>query len=701
MIRAAGEILGKLSLADRNFSTGFGFQPRFVLRKEPMDRLRRRPIPCVGVELTVSRRTPSFPKTYKPMKRRLFGTLACWLVVMPLVHAAEKPSPADDPAFIAKAARSIDAHVASWYRKEKLPVPAVTDDATFLRRAFLVAIGRIPTAEEARFFLEINDATKRVQLIDYLMQSPGYASHMTNWVFDLLRVTDDKPGFNGSFEPYRHWVRTAMENNMHWNELSHSLLSAQGDGWDPKTAAVGYYTRDRGMPLDNLANSMRVFLGSRMECAQCHDDPFGETERHDFYELAAFTEGQTPLRQKYMRPLWDELSDGERRRSVDYEVAQVLWDRVYGLSLGGTGDGKIKLPDDYQYRDGEPGQLIGAKTPFGKGVRISEKSDKGGGRKDLADWVVGKTGEQFASVAANRMWKRVMGRGVYEPVDEYKPTKELHSPELMGTLISLMVELDYDLRAFQKVLLNTKTFQFVPNPEPSKVATGDDFHGRQLSRLSAEQLWDSLITLAGGDPDKKPRRSLDDRIYLGRKPVLVGKKNMVQLSKEVLALESEEAVRSYFNKLLDEVKKNGGASGGDSMMAMNQVRTYDRKAQVRASELPSPAPREHLLYLFGQSDRIVVEGASREPNVGQVLSLMNGYVQEQLVNNSGAHLYKSLEGAGSDEEKVRRLYITILSRPPSSEEMSWMLEEVKKSGQNGLRNIVSALVMSSEFLFLQ
>ena len=618
--------------------------------------------------------------------------------------AQEGPARGDDPAFIAKSARAIDTHVAAWYRKQKLPVPAVTDDATFLRRAFLVAIGRVPTAEEGRFFLEIDDPAKRVQLVDYLMQSPGYSSHMTNWVFDLLRVTDGKPGFQGNFEPYRNWVRTAMEQNMPWDDFTRALLSSSGDGWDPKTAAVGYYTRDRGMPLDNLANSMRVFLGSRMECAQCHDDPFGETERHDFYELAAFTEGQGALRQNYMNKLWAELRDGDRRRSIDYNVAQVIWDRVYGLSLSGSGAGKIKLPSDYQYRDGEPGQLIGARTPFGKTVRISEKRDGGGGRTELAEWVTTKTGEQFASVAANRMWKHVMGRGVYEPVDEYKPTKELHHPELMATLIRLMVDLDYDLRAFQKVLLNTKTFQFVPNPEPSKVLTGDDFHGRQLARLSAEQLWDSLITLASGDPDKTPRRSLDDRIYVGNKPVLVGKKNMVQLSKEVLALESEKEVREYFGKFLAEVQGESGGKdqGGDDMMMMGgKIHRYGAGSTVRASELPSPAPRSHLLYLFGQSDRQIVDGASREPNVGQVLSLMNGYVQNQLVNNSGAHLYKSLEGASTDQEKIRRLYITILSRAPSAEEMGWMLDEVKASGEQGYRNIVSSLVMSSEFLFLQ
>ena len=97
----------------------------------------------------------------------------------------------------------------------------------------------------------------------------------------------------------------------------------------------------------------------------------------------------------------------------------------------------------------------------------------------------------------------------------------------------------------------------------------------------------------------------------------------------------------------------------------------------------------------------MVDGASRDPNVGQVLSLMNGFVQDRLVGNPDAHVYKCLAGAGSDREKVRRLYVSILNRPPGNEEMAWMLEEIKNSGDKGIPNIVSALVMSSEFLFLQ
>lgn len=636
------------------------------------------------------------------MKNLFISAIALHFITAGMLVAqntAKKPQ--DDPVYLKKAALQIDQYVANFYRSKKLSVPEVTDDATFLRRAFLVATGRIPTAEEARSFLEIEDSSKRDAVVDYLLKSKGYSSRMSNWVFDLLRITDGRVGTSASNEPYRQWVRDAMTHNMHWNEFTRRLIASSGDGWDPNTAAVGYYTRDRGMPLDNMANTMRVFLGSRMECAQCHDDPFGKTERHDFYQLAAFTHGQTTVGQEKMEPLWNELQDEDQRNSEDYRIAQVLWDKVYGMSLGGGGTGQIELPQDYQYRDAKPGDVIGGHTPFGKAVRMSEKRPSNDGREKLADWMLTKTGEQYPSVIANRMWKHIMGKGVYEPVDEFIPAAQSPHPELMAILGRLMVEMDYDLRGFQHVLLLTRTFQFATNPNPSTVDGGDDFHGRKIERLSSEHIWDSLITLAAGDPDTKPTRTLNDRIYVGGRPVLVGQKTMTQLSKEVLALKSDKEVRAYFKKFVSEIKSGGDLSSGGNSMAMNEVRTFNKNSKVRASELPSPAPRDHFLYLFGSSDREVVDASSRDPNVSQVLSLMNGFVQNELVNKPSAHLYKSLEGATSDQEKIRRLYIAILSRPPSAEEMTWMLDEVKNQGEAGYRNIVSALVMSSEFLFLQ
>lgn len=636
--------------------------------------------------------------------KTVFITIALLATAFPVLgQARDEQKLGDDPAYLTKAAFQIDTHIASFYKRKKLPVPAVTDDATFMRRAFLVSIGRIPTAEEALAFLEIEDESKRSDLVSYLMNAKGYTSHMTNWAFDLLRLRDGRPGSQANNEPYRNWIRKAIDDNMPWDEFVTSLLNSSGSGWDPETASVGYYTIDRGMPLDNLANTLRVFLGSRMECAQCHDDPFGETERMDFYHLAAFTSGQYEQNKKHMTKLWRETREGRKERGLEYRVAQLFWDKIYGMSLSGGGKGRIKLPSDYQYRDGSPGELIGAKTPFGKSVRMSDRKDHVDGRAELAEWVVTKTGEQFPGTIANRMWERIMGKGIYEPVDEYIESSKTVYPALMSYLARLMHDLDYDLRAFQHVLLLTKTFQFATNPNPSTLVGGDDFHGRKIERLSAEQIWDSLITLSTGDPDKKQNRTADNRIYVGNKPVLVGKMDMVQLSKEVLALESESEVRNYFKTFMATMK-NGGADlkGGESMsMGMMSVKKYGRDAPVRASELPSPAPREHFLYLFGASDREVVEGASLEPNVGQVLSMMNGYVQRQLVSNYGAHIYKSLEGASSESEKIRRLYVAILNRPPSNKEMGWMKEEVAAQGEEGYRNIVAALVMSSEFLFLQ
>jgi len=289
------------------------------------------------------------------------------------VHGFTDVKPKGDPEYLKKAALQIDTLIANFYRNKKLPVPEVTDDATFMRRAFMVTIGRIPTAEEAWAFIEIEEPNKRVDLVAYLMKSQGYSSHMTNWAFDLLRLRDYRQGGQGNSEPYRNWIREAMDQNVPWNEFVDQLVGSSGNGWDPKTAAVGYYTSDRGMPLDNLSNTMRIFLGTRMECAQCHDDPFGDTDRKDFYHLAAFTHGQGQLNQHLMSKLWGELRDERESRGIEYQVGQLFWDRIYGMSLGGGGDGRIELPSDYQYRDGKPGEVLGGKTPFGKFTRTSDR----------------------------------------------------------------------------------------------------------------------------------------------------------------------------------------------------------------------------------------------------------------------------------------------------------------------------------------
>ncbi len=605
-----------------------------------------------------------------------------------------------DSEMLHAAAFRIDRHIATFYRDKEFAIPEVSDDAKFLRRSFLTIIGRVPTHDETTAFLESTAPGKRHALVADLLESPGYGSHMANWIFDLIRVHDHKGGT--SLEPYRHWVRNAIAENMPWDEFTRQLLASNGSGWNSENAAVGYYVRDRGMPHDNLANSMRIFLGKRMECAQCHDDPFGDTSRRDFYQLAAFTEGQRQLNRSLIDPLIRELRDAGDSRREEYRLARMIRDNVFGMSIDGGGSGRVRVPSDYQYRNARPGDLLGAQTPFGRTVRMSPNRNHDDGREKLADWVTARTGHQFPAVIANRMWRRVMGRGIVEPIDDFTPIESSHHPELFKELADLMVELKYDLKAFQHVLLLTRTYQFETNANPSTIHGGDDFHGRRLQRLSAEQIWDSLVTLAMGNPDESSPPPLDDTIYLNNRPILAGTKSMSQLSEEIHALRDERRFRAYFTELVEEIQQNGSESGGDTSMQMRPASgAAPRRGLIRAAELPSPAPRGHFLHLFGQSDREVVEASSREPNIGQVLSLMNGFVQREIIGNPKSLLFQDLAGIDDPRDQIHRLCITILARPPSEAEMEWMLEEVTNHGESGIRNLAAALVMSSEFLFLQ
>ena len=620
--------------------------------------------------------------------------------------AAQSPSmghPDVDPALLA-AAQGIDGMIRTSLVKRRLQPPATVDDERFLRRAYVVGVGRIPTAAEAGEFLDDKNPHKRANLVARLVRSRGYTSQMSNWIFDRLRVVDYSKVAQIRFPLYRQWVRNAVEDNMPWNELVTTLLTTQGGGWDEKTAPVGYFTRDRGMPLDNLAITMRVFLGARMECAQCHNDPFGDTKQKDFFRLAAFTNGQEPMRQDLFRGIFDEMN-ALSQETTEHQAAWMFWRDVYGNSLAKGGTGRIALPHDYEYKDARPGDIEGARVPFGETTSMTGRRDRDDGREKLAAWMTTGTGERFPAVIANSMWRKVMGSGFYEPDDEYVEMSETHEPAISRHLADLMVKLGYNLRDFQEVLMLTTAFQAVPNPEPSAAVGGaEDFLGRRVQRLSAEQVWDSLITLISGDPDNQPPRAVDDRIFVEGRPVLEGVMTMAQLSREVLAIEDEEELRNYFAKFVEKVKAaQEEPADGNSAMAMMQRDPvgFVRGSHQRASELDSPVRPGHFVALFGQSNRELVDGSTREPNMAQVLSLMNGFVQREVIAKPEAQLNEDLAEADTPDEKIRQLYLSIFSREPDAEEATALQSEFESSPEAATANIASAMLMSAEFLYLQ
>lgn len=409
---------------------------------------------------------------------------------------------------------------ADWDESRVAPHPPASDE-TFVRRAHLDIIGRIPTLHETQAFVASTEKDKRAKLIDHLLGSEGFNQHMFHFWADLLRVQSRANGGQGEMtsKPYLEHVKRRIRENMPYDAFVRELLTAQGKVWD--NPAIGYYMRDIGMPLDNLANTTRVFLGTRIECAQCHNHPFDKWTQMQFYQMAAFT---YPLETNFTGvsekgPLMELKRAAEKKPELAVQtrhlgrVFENLGDFVRYSKVQALPTRVLKLPHDYQYKDGRPHDVIRPATMLGMQMT--------GDLKTFADWMTSPDNPRFTTVIANRLWKRVFGAGLIEPVDEMMDGTAAVNPPLMRHLEKLMTDLHYDLKAFLRVLYNTKAYQSeVIRAElmPGEVC---HFNGPLLRRMTAEQIYDSFVTLIHATPDLPRRQGIDSEtaqklVYRGK-----------------------------------------------------------------------------------------------------------------------------------------------------------------------------------------
>ena len=203
------------------------------------------------------------------------------ILTIPAVFA--KPLPLE---VVRNTARELDEILLQGQQAQSVQANPIVNDATFLRRTYLNIIGRLPTSDEARSFLESGKEDKRTKLVDTLVESPGFNSRLFNFWSDLLRLKtrEDSHGLG-----WHVWMKNAVEDNMPYDEMVGEMLAAEGHV--ANNPAAGYYLRDRGMLLDNVSNTVQVFLGQQIGCAQCHDHPFDDTTQMEYYQLAAFLGG--------------------------------------------------------------------------------------------------------------------------------------------------------------------------------------------------------------------------------------------------------------------------------------------------------------------------------------------------------------------------------------------------------------------------
>jgi hypothetical protein len=649
--------------------------------------------------------------------RSCLGLLSAALVSSASAQLARKEADlGNDPAWIKKAAGEIDKRVGTGFQKTKVTPVSPADDSRWLRRVYLDATGRIPSYTEAKAFLDDSTPDKREKLVEKLLNSEGYVSQMYNYFCDLFRATSRLGDGTRSGVPYLRWIRESAASNKSWDKMTFELLTSSGGGWEEGKGAVGYFERDRGMPLDNMANTTRIFLGTHIECAQCHDHPYDKWKQTDFYEMAAFTHGMNTgsgdERKKFVNEQYNgknENPDAKKR-----EIYRWLMDNIYDFGVAGGGDGVIKLPMDFKGKGGKPDELVKAKSLF-PGARNGSPKPIDDGREKFAKWVTDPANPRFSMLIANRMWKRVMGIGLFEPVDKFiegtrdTPGTVISNPAVMDYLQSILRESNFDLKAFQKVLFNTRTYALGTNGNPVDPRMPYTFHGRAVRRMNAEQVWDSMATLVVPDIDYRKGGALNPSAVVGGRNL---GRTVYDVYKEIINFKPAE-ISAWVDKV---VTYSPASKGGDSMMMMDNMMSANDPAAastskdaarwagyssslLRASELSAPTPPEHFLRKFGQSSREVIEGGSSESDVTQILSLINGHVEKNIVAESKAVVYKAIDAAASPEDKVKAAFLAILTRYPTPAELDLLLPEAKK-GREGIKNILYALLNSNEFIFI-
>ena len=605
-----------------------------------------------------------------------------WLLLGLIVTATN--ARADNPV---DASSRIDAIIQLDLKKHEIRPNPPASDFQFVRRVYLDAIGRIPTDQELASFYDDKRKDRRARLIDELLESPGHESHMFNWLADMLRVKDEYYRI-GKTWTFHTWLKLQLRENRPWDELVNDMLTAEGRLGE--NGATAYLLRDASMPLDSLSNTLTTFLGANVACAQCHDHPFAEWTQRDFYEMASFF-GSTAFDRVDTRKPAITLRDERFSKSNLVTLLQPNMERVVYEEGRAT-----EFPEDYAYDDAQPGEKVVPKFITWKGARRANvtTNDPRYLRKLFARWVTSPKNPRFAEAIANRMWKKFFGVAVKEPVTDLDVLEEATNPELLKFLAQLMRDVDFDLREFQRVVMNTKTYQQQVSVTPPE---GEDFRfpGPLLRRMTAEQAWDSIVLLLRG-PEI-------DRIKTDQAPIMERLVFPFEFENDRKKIaQDREKIFDFATTLLDSrqgKKSSNGSSGRGLFLGSSKRKTKLRgeDSWLRASELPQPMPPTHFLRVAGQSAREVADDGSTEGGITESLAMMNGEVMESLMDNASA--VAAARNKSTQATQIASLYRTYLSRPPSDQDMKQCIAALNHGLDLG--DITWALLNSREFLFIQ
>jgi hypothetical protein len=390
--------------------------------------------------------------------------------------ATQAEQPADQPMDASALAARIDQLIAKqWADKGIEPAP-IADDAEFIRRVYLDLLGRIPPVADVREFLADKRADKRARLINRLLDHPLYTAHLsTTWRSILLPPTNQQIG--GIAGNFKLWLEKQVKENTPYDKMVRDMLTVQvtgpnlprGDfviqGNQPGISPVGFLQANELKPENLASSASRVFLGVRLECAQCHDHPFAKWTRGQFWQFAAFFSAIQPG-----QPV--RLVNGKPERPVAAK-------RPTGRD--------IKIPNTDKV---VPARFLDDQEP--------EWKDGIDSRAILADWITSPTNPYFARTGANRIWGHLFGIGIIDPVDD-EPGDEnpISHPEVLDLLSRQFVAHKFDVKYVLRAILMTQTYQRTSRVTHESQNDARSFARMSVRGLTPEQLFDSLAQATG------------------------------------------------------------------------------------------------------------------------------------------------------------------------------------------------------------
>ena len=553
----------------------------------------------------------------------------------------------------------IDRIIEAACRRDGTKVAGPSADAEFVRRVYLDLIGVVPTAEEARTFLDDPTDDKRAQLVDALLARPEFALQMAR-VFDAMlieRRIATIPSYDVKAPGWQDWLAESFRQNKPWDKLAREMLGSDGTDESNGAAAKFYLVRDVESHL--VARDIgRLLLGTDLQCAQCHDDPRIKAYRQaDYFGLYAFVS-----RLQHFR-------DDDKKLNFVSEKAK--GDVSFTSAFTGTeGETNPQLPG---------GQMI-ADPPLVEDKEYKVKPEKGqmgvpaySRRMRLAEFLPRRETKGFSRNIANRVWAVMFGRGIVHPLDMHHPDNPPSHPKLLERLAERLEQTEYDIRGLLRDIALTRTYQRssqLPDAdEKSGVPDPSQFAIATLRPLSPEQLGWSILQITGRLPSRLERTE----------------RKMLEAAQK----------KSQKN---DDAQKDTTQDSAQPKRD-DHASVADLRWQVYKKVYGDLQPELTTLFtvfsrLPGQPDN------GFQPSVDQALYLLNS---EQIVKfMKESVLLDRLSHVENSDKLADELYLAVLSRRPTDEEKAdvrRLVEGVSDQKQRRavVRQIVWGQLLSAEF----